>query len=87
MSLLYKLEYQDNFTDLEKGIANYILDHKDNIIDLKITDLAEITFTSPQPYHVFVRRLVKKVSMIFAFILLHRLLESINHKLTIIDLS
>lgn len=30
MSLLYKLEYQDNFTDLEKGIANYILDHKDN---------------------------------------------------------
>ena len=24
MSLLYKLEYQDNFTDLEKSIANYI---------------------------------------------------------------
>ena len=36
MSLLYKLEYQDNFTDLEKGIANYILDHKDYIVDLKI---------------------------------------------------
>ena len=47
MSLLYKLEYQDNFTDLEKGIANYILDHKDYIVDLKITDLAEITYTSP----------------------------------------
>ena len=43
MSLLYKLEYQDNFTDLEKGIANYILDHKDYIVDLKIIDLAEIT--------------------------------------------
>ena len=28
MSLLYKLEYQDNFTDLEKGIANYIVDLK-----------------------------------------------------------
>lgn len=39
MSLLYKLEYQDNFTDLEKGIANYILDHKDYIVDLKIIDL------------------------------------------------
>ena len=47
MSLLYKLEYQDNFTDLEKGIANYILDHKDYIVDLKIIDLAEITYTSP----------------------------------------
>ena len=44
MSLLYKLEYQDNFTDLEKGIANYILDHKDYIVDLKIIDLAEIIY-------------------------------------------
>ena len=35
MSLLYKLEYQDNFTDLEKGIANYIVDLK--IIDLYVT--------------------------------------------------
>ena len=32
MSLLYTLEYQDNFTDFKKGIANYI-------VDLKITDL------------------------------------------------
>ena len=56
MSLLYKLEYQDNFTDLEKGIANYILDHKDYIVDLKIIDLAEITYTSPST----ISRLCKK---------------------------
>ena len=53
MSLLYKLEYQDNFTDLEKGIANYI-------VDLKITDLAEITYTSPTTISRFCKKLVEK---------------------------
>ena len=51
MSLLYKLEYQDNFTDLEKGIANYILDH---------TDLAEITYTSPSTISRFCKKLGEK---------------------------
>ena len=53
MSLLYKLEYQDNFTDLEKGIANYI-------VDLKITDLAELTYTSPSTISRFCKKLVEK---------------------------
>ena len=53
MSLLYKLEYQDNFTDLEKAIANYI-------VDLKITDLAEITYTSPSTISRFCKKLVEK---------------------------
>lgn len=53
MSLLYKLEYQDNFTDLEKGIANYI-------VDLKITDLAEITYTSPSTISRFCKKLGEK---------------------------
>lgn len=53
MSLLYKLEYQDNFTDLEKCIANYI-------VDLKITDLAEITYTSPSTISRFCKKLVEK---------------------------
>lgn len=57
MSLLYKLEYQDNFTDLKKGIANYILDHKDYIVDLKMTDLAEITYTSPSTISRFCKKL------------------------------
>ena len=60
MSLLYKLEYQDNFTDLEKGIANYILDHKDIIVDLKITDLAEITYTSPSTISRFFKKIGEK---------------------------
>ena len=60
ISLLYKLEYQDNFTDLEKGIANYILDHKDYIVDLKITDLAEITYTSPSTISRFCKKLGEK---------------------------
>ncbi len=60
MSLLYKLEYQDNFTDLEKGIATYILNHKDDIVDLKITDLAEITYTSPSTISRFCKKIGEK---------------------------
>ena len=60
MSLLYKLEYQDNFTDLEKGIANYILDHKDYIVDLKIIDFSQITYTSPSTISRFCKKLGKK---------------------------
>ena len=54
------IKYQDNFTDLEKGIANYILDHKDYIVDLKITDLAEITYTSPSTISRFCKKLGEK---------------------------
>ena len=60
MSLLYKLEYQNNFTDLEKGIANYIIDHKENVVDLTITELAEITYTSPSTISRFCRKLGEK---------------------------
>lgn len=60
MSLLYKLEYQDHFTDLEKGIAQYILDHKDMIVDMKITDLAEITYTSPSTISRFCKKIGEK---------------------------
>lgn len=60
VSLLSKLEYQNNFTDLEKGIANYIIDHKDSIVDLKITELAEITYTSPSTISRFCRKLGEK---------------------------
>ncbi len=60
MSLLYKLEYQDQFTDLEKGIATYILNHKDDIVDLKITDLAEITYTSPSTISRFCKKIGEK---------------------------
>mgnify|MGYP001475920341 CR=1 FL=1 len=50
--ILYQ-HYQDNFTDLEKGIANYI-------VDLKITDLAEITYTSPSTISRFCKKLGEK---------------------------
>lgn len=62
MSLLYKLEYQDNFTDLEKGIANYI-------VDLKITDLAEITYTSPSTISRFCKKLGEKTITTLEYIL------------------
>lgn len=60
MNLLSKLEYQNNFTDLEKGIADYIIDNKDNIADLKITELAEFTYTSPSTISRFCRKLGEK---------------------------
>jgi len=60
MSLLSKLEYQNNFTELEKEIADYIIDNKDDIADLKITELAEFTYTSPSTISRFCRKLGEK---------------------------
>ena len=56
MSLLSKLEYKKGFSDIEKGIANYIIDHKEEVANMRLVELAEATFTSTR------LRLCKKLS-------------------------
>lgn len=46
MSIIDKLETTHQFTLLEKEIVNYILDNKDQVVHLKISDLANATDTS-----------------------------------------
>lgn len=69
---------------MEKGIANYILDHKDNIIDLKITDLAEITFTSPSTISRFCKKIGEKSFNDFRIHFASSVIGKYKHKLTII---
>ncbi|MEG0453083.1 MAG: MurR/RpiR family transcriptional regulator [Coprobacillus sp.] len=59
MSLLSDLEIQYKFSDSEKEIANYILSHKKEILKMKITDLADITYTSAST----ISRLCRKLHM------------------------
>lgn len=46
MTLLQKLEYETSFTETERVVADYILAHKDTIMDLSIRDLALVTYSS-----------------------------------------
>ena len=38
MSLLSKLEYKKGFSDIEKGIANYIIDHKEEVANMRLVE-------------------------------------------------
>lgn len=46
MSLIGKLEAMKKFTLVEQEVVLYILKHKDQIINMNIADLAELTYTS-----------------------------------------
>lgn len=46
MSVLDTLENINNLTSVEKDVVLYILNHKDHIIDLNLSDLAQFTYTS-----------------------------------------
>ncbi|MFQ6792588.1 MAG: MurR/RpiR family transcriptional regulator [Thomasclavelia sp.] len=60
MSLLSKLEYKKGFSDLEKGIANYLIDHKEEVADMKLVDLADATYTSTATISRFCKKLGEK---------------------------
>ena len=72
MSLLSKLEYKKGFTDIEKGIANYIIDHKEEVANMRLVELAEATFTSTATISRFARNWVKKTTIALRSILLHQ---------------
>lgn len=46
MAILEALEEKDGFTDLEAQLADYIVQHADDVVRMKITDLAKASYTS-----------------------------------------
>ena len=60
MNLLAKLEYQVGFSDLEKDIAQYIIQNRDKVVTMKLTDLAKATYTSPSTVSRLCRKLGEK---------------------------
>ena len=57
--ILEKLSQQDNFTETEKTIANYLLDTNNSIVGMTSSKLGEVTYTS----QAAVVRLYKKLGI------------------------
>ena len=47
MSIMSQLEFEMDFSDSEKQIARYILEHDDEVLSLSSRELASKTYTSP----------------------------------------
>ena len=59
MSILSKLSRQENFTESEKNIVRYLLEHKDEMSNLTISKVTQDTFTS----NASIMRLCKKLEV------------------------
>lgn len=55
--IIEKLEKQTGFTDVEKGIAKYLLENGFEIRKMSISTLAQMTYTSPAAITRFCRKL------------------------------
>ena len=60
MSLLSKIEYQSGFSELEKKIANYLIEHKDDVIHMNLKELAKATYTSTATISRFCKKVGEK---------------------------
>ena len=60
MSLLSTIEYQNGFSDLEKKIADYLIEHKEDVIHMNLKELAEATYTSTATISRFCKKLGEK---------------------------
>ena len=60
MSLLSTIEYQKGFSDLEKKIADYLIEHKEDVIHMNLKELAEATYTSTATISRFCKKLGEK---------------------------
>ena len=60
MSLLSTLEYQSGVSDLEKKIANYLIEHKEDVIHMNLKELAEATYTSTATISRFCNKVGEK---------------------------
>ena len=47
MSIMTQLEFELEFSDSEKEIARYILNHGDDVLSMSVKQLAQHTYTSP----------------------------------------
>ena len=86
MSLLSKLEYKKGFSDIEKGIANYIIDHKEEVANMRLVELAEATFTSTATISRFCKKLGEKNYNSFKINFASSVLTSFKLMLITIDL-
>lgn len=59
MKLLRQLSEMSHFTPNEQSIAAYILDHRENMLQLNIQELAKATYTS----HSAINRLTRKLGL------------------------
>ncbi len=59
MTILDKLKNNKNFTDTEKQVVNYLLNHFDQIDSITINQLAKETYTS----HSTIIRVCQKLSL------------------------
>ena len=60
MSLLSTIEYQKGFSELEKKIADYLIEHKEDVIHMNLKELAEATYTSTATISRFCKKLGEK---------------------------
>ncbi|MCD7894723.1 MAG: MurR/RpiR family transcriptional regulator [Erysipelotrichaceae bacterium] len=59
MSIMTQLEFELNFTQSEKEIAHYILDHGEGVLSMSVKELAHHTYSSPAT----IVRLCKKIGL------------------------
>lgn len=59
MSIMTQLEFELEFSDSEKEIARYILNHGDDVLSMSVKQLAQHTYTSPAT----IVRLCKKIGL------------------------
>lgn len=59
MSLMTQLEFELGFSESEKEIARYILNHGEDVLSLSVKELAQKTYTSPAT----IVRLCKKLGL------------------------
>ncbi len=59
MSIMTQLEFELNFTQSEKEIARYILNHGDDVLNMSVKELANVTYSSPAT----IVRLCKKIGL------------------------
>ncbi|MGN1181858.1 MAG: MurR/RpiR family transcriptional regulator [Faecalibacillus sp.] len=60
MSLLSKLEYQIGFSDLEKRIADFMINNKEEVANMNLNQLAKATYVSTATISRFCRKLGEK---------------------------
>ena len=60
MSLLSTIEYQKGFSELEKKIADYLIEHKEDVIHMNLKELAEATYTSTATISRFCKKVGEK---------------------------
>lgn len=59
MSIMTQLEFELEFSESEKEIARYILNHRDDVLSMSVKELAKNTYTSPAT----IVRLCKKIGL------------------------